>query len=101
MKSKLLLAIATLFSLGVFAQDNAKTEIKITGKPIVTIFTNYQAGLGHANDLSGFNLDRAYLGYDFKVTPDLGGKVVFDIGSSKVSGSDLERIAYVKHAMLS
>ena len=102
MKRKLLLALAAMLSLAVFAQEETKkSEFKLTGKPIVTLFANYSAGLGSANKVSGFNLDRAYLGYAFRVHPNIGGRVIFDIASSKVSGSDLERIAFLKNAFLS
>ena len=102
MKKVLLFAIAAFSVLGVFAQDETKkSEFKLTGKPIVTLFANYSNGLGHANKQSGFALDRAYLGYSFKLSPNIGGRVIFDIGSSKVKDSDLERIAYVKNAFVS
>ena len=57
--------------------------------------------MGDANKESGFALDRAYLGYQFSLTEKLSGKVVFDMGSTKVDGADLERVAYIKNAMLS
>lgn len=98
MKKTLLLLITIVSTLSVFSQEKT---FQFTGKPIVTIFANVHAGLGHANEDAGFDLERSYLGYQFTVTKQLSGKVVFDIGPSKVSGSDLERIAYVKNAMLS
>lgn len=98
MKKTLLLFIVAIIAQHVSAQEKT---FQFSGKPIVTIFANAHAGLGSANKNSGFELERSYLGYQFSVTKQLSGKVVFDIGSSKVSGSDLERIAYVKNAMLS
>jgi len=87
--------------LSSFAQkQEEKKKFQIKGHPIVTVFANYHAGIGRANQESGFALDRAYLGYQFSLTEKLGGKVVFDMGSTKVSGSELERVAYVKNAML-
>ncbi|MGL5683237.1 MAG: hypothetical protein ACRDDZ_09370 [Marinifilaceae bacterium] len=97
MKRINLLLVLIVCALTTVGQEK-KFEIK--GKPVVTIFGNYHAGFGSANGDSGFELERSYLGYEFSVTEKLGGKVVFDIGSSKVEGSDLERIAYVKNAML-
>lgn len=95
-KSSLLL----IFSLSVFMLSAQEKTFQFTGKPIVTIFANVHTGLGSANGNAGFDLERSYLGYQFSVTKQLSGKVVFDIGPSKVAGSDLERIAYVKNAML-
>lgn len=98
MKKILLLFFYATLLLQLSAQEKKFT---ITGKPIVTLFANYHAGLGHANKESGFELDRSYLGYQFKVMPNLSGRVVFDIGPTKVKGADLERVAYIKNAMLS
>lgn len=98
MTKKLLLTLMCAASmLTLFSQEKTFT---FTGKPIVTVYANYHAGLGSANSESGFQLERSYLGYQFTVTKSLSGKVVFDIGTSKVKDSDLERIAYVKNAML-
>ncbi len=93
------LAAICLSSFG--QQQEEKKKFQIKGQPIVTVFANYHAGIGRANQESGFALDRAYLGYQFSLTEKLSGKVVFDMGSTKVSGSDLERVAYIKNAMLS
>lgn len=102
MKRILFTIILAALSISSFAQEEKKeSKFKITGSPIVTVFANYHAGIGRANQESGFALDRAYFGYQFSLTSKLSGKLVFDIGSTKVSGSDLERVAYVKNAMLS
>ena len=83
-----ILAAICLSSFG--QQQEEKKKFQIKGQPIVTVFANYHAGLGRANKESGFALDRAYLGYQFSLTEKLSGKVVFDMGSTKVSGSDVE-----------
>ena len=95
------LSFFVLFTLSILILRAQEQKITITGKPIVTLFANYHTGLGHANSNSGFELDRAYLGYQFKLTENFGGKVIFDIGETKLKGADLERVAYVKNAMLS
>lgn len=100
MKKILMSVFLIIACLSSFGQEEKK-KFQITGKPIVTVFANYHAGLGNANKESGFALDRAYLGYQFSLTEKLSGKVVFDMGSTKVDGADLERVAYIKNAMLS
>ena len=100
MKKILMSVVLIIACLSSFGQEEKK-KFQITGKPIVTVFANYHAGLGNANKESGFALDRAYLGYQFSLTEKLSGKVVFDMGSTKVDGADLERVAYLKNAMLS
>ena len=100
MKKILMSVVLIIACMSSFGQEEKK-KFQITGKPIVTVFANYPAGLGDANKESGFALDRAYLGYQFSLTEKLSGKVVFDMGSTKVDGADLERVAYIKNAMLS
>lgn len=114
MKKIVLFTVFVLISIVSFAQESnddktkekteekkdENVEFKLKGKPIVTIYANYSAGLGHANKESGFALERSYLGYQFEVAKNLGGKVIFDIGPTKVPGADLERVAYVKNAMV-
>lgn len=98
MKKSLLFLLPVFLTFSLTAQEK---KIQFSGKPIVTLFANVHTGLGSADKDAGFELERSYLGYAFQVTEELSGKVVFDIGTSKVEGSDLERIAYVKNAMLS
>lgn len=101
MRKLFISAICLLTVATATAQEKKeKSEFKLSGKPIVTVFANYNAGIGTQNKKSGFNLERAYLGYDAKVAKNLSAKVVFDIGTSKVAGSDLERLAYVKNAQI-
>ena len=38
-----------------------ESEKAFSGKPVLTLFSNYKAGLGHKNENSGFNLDRAFV----------------------------------------
>lgn len=98
MKKSVLFLLTVFLTFPLIAQEKT---FQFNGKPIVTLFANVHTGLRNANKDAGFELDRSYLGYAFQVTKELSGKVVFDIGPSKVKGSDLERIAYVKNAMLS
>lgn len=97
MKNIVVICLFAIYVLPLFAQEQ---EWKITGKPIVQLFANYQAGLGSSNQKSGFELGRVYVGYAFSVTEHLSGKVVFNVGSTKLKGAEYERVAYVKNAML-
>ena len=53
--------MAAIFIQPTFAQNDEKL---FSGKPILTLFANYKAGVGHCNENSGFNLDRAFVGYE-------------------------------------
>lgn len=51
------------------------------GKPIIVLFGDYTAGLGKANDVSGFNLTRSRFGYEYQATGSLKATVVLDINA--------------------
>ena len=80
------------------AQDTKSEEPK--GKAIVQVFGNFHTGFGAENDDRGFELDRSYLGYEYKFGNGLSVKGVMDIGKSS-DVSDYQRIAYIKNAMVS
>lgn len=80
------------------AQDAKKDEPK--GKAIVQVFGNFHTGFGAENDDRGFELDRSYLGYEYKLNGNLTVKGVMDIGQSD-DVNDYHRIAYIKNAMVS
>lgn len=76
-----------------------ETKPEPKGQAILQIFTNFHTGFGKINDQRGFDLDRSYLGYQYKLTEGLTAKAVLDIGKSN-SVNDYHRIAYIKNAQL-
>ena len=100
MKMKCILAGIMLACMGITAQaQDAKTE-EPKGKAIVQVFGNFHTGFGAENDDCGFELERSYLGYEYKLNKGLSVKGVMDIGKSN-DVSDYQRIAYIKNAMVS
>lgn len=99
MKVNFILAgILACTSIASQAQDAKKDEPK--GKAIVQVFGNFHSGFGKENNNRGFDLERSYLGYEYKLGGGLSVKGVMDIGKSS-DVSDYQRIAYIKNAMLS
>ena len=99
MKRKIILAgVLACIGLTTQAQDVKQNEPK--GKAIVQVFGNFHTGLGAENDDRGFELERSYLGYEYKLGNGLSVKGVMDIGKSS-DVSDYQRIAYIKNAMVS
>ena len=99
MKKNVILA-GLLACIGITAQaQNTKTE-EPKGKAIVQVFGNFHSGFGTENDNRGFELERSYLGYEYKLSKGLSVKGVMDIGKSN-DVSDYQRIAYIKNAMVS
>lgn len=89
-----------LASIGIATQaQDTKTE-EPKGKAVVQVFGNFHTGLGAENDDRGFELERSYLGYEYKPGNGLSVKGVMDIGKSS-DVSDYQRIAYIKNAMVS
>ncbi len=102
MKKITITVAAVLLSMATFGQESTTQPEKKEapkGKPIITIFSNFHAGFGDAKDDIGFELERAYLGYQYEFNSNISAKVVFDMGKSG-SVSDLERLVYVKNALL-
>ena len=99
MKRKNLIVAAFLACIGISAnaQDVKVEEPK--GKAILQTFGNFNVNFG-ANNNRGFDLERTYLGYEYKLDNGLSIKSVMDIGKSG-DVSDMQRIAYIKNAMLS
>ena len=85
-------------SIGAKAQDAKVEEPK--GKAIVQVFGSFNTGFGAENDNRGFELERSYLGYEYKLGNGLSVKSVLDMGKSS-DVSDNNRLAYMKNAMIS
>ena len=99
MKTKVIMA-GLIACIGITAQaQDAKVE-EPKGKAIVQVFGNFHSGFGANNDDRGFELERSYLGYEYKLGDGLSVKGVMDIGKSS-DVSDYQRIAYIKNALVS
>ncbi len=99
MKRKVILA-GLLACIGITAQAQDTKVEEPKGKAIVQVFGNFHSGFGETNDDRGFELERSYLGYEYKLKDGLSVKGVMDIGKSS-DVSDYQRIAYIKNAMVS
>ena len=97
-KTMIMAGLLACMGITAQAQDTKSEEPK--GKAIVQMFGNFHTGFGAENDDRGFELDRSYLGYEYKLGNGLSVKGVMDIGKSS-DVSDYQRIAYIKNAMVS
>ena len=70
------------------------------GNAIVQIFGNFHTGLYNYNNDRGFELERSYLGYQYKISNSLSVKAVMDIGSPNATSDDYNRLAYIKYAQV-
>lgn len=79
--------------------DDDDDDRKFSVSPVATLFANYHIKLDESESAnSGFGMDRAYLGVKFEAGEHWSGRVVLDAGSTKLAGSDLDFVMYVKNA---
>ncbi len=94
MKRMILMAgiLACIGSATTMAQEDVPK-----GQAIVQVFGNFHTGFGAQNDDRGFDLDRAYVGYQYDLGGGLTIKGVMDMGAKS---EDNDRTAYIKNAMI-
>ena len=64
-----------------FQTANSQTD-KIQGKPIAEIFTDFHYAINDSSKFTGFDLNRAYLGYKFMPEGDFYATVIVNVGIS-------------------
>lgn len=109
-KRKLILVVlSVLMSTMIWANDSTRTvvtkEVKQEdaspkGKAIVSVFANFNMAMQNGVSKCGFQLDRSYVGYQYKLVNGLELKAVLDIGKPS-SVDDYHYVAYIKNAQVS
>ena len=79
----------------------AKTEKKEEkkGSAIITIFSDVHSGFGNVRNDRGLNLDRAYIGYQYKLPQNLEIKAVMDFGEMEEL-KEYQRVGFIKNALV-
>ncbi len=92
--------IILLISFNARSQDSANEGFKPYGKPILKIFTNFHSSITKGLDNSGFEIKRAYFGYQYNLSKNFEIALKLDIGSPNDASeySLLRRFAYFKNA---
>ena len=99
MKKHVILAgLLACMGISLQAQESKPEESK--GKAIIQVFGNFNSEFDADNCKYGFELERSYLGYEYKLENGLSMKAVMDVGKSS-NVDDYHRLAYIKNAMLS
>ena len=62
------------------AQGKVEKEAKKGDMRLLRYFSDFHSGFGSTNDERGFNLERAYVGYQYKLGHGLKVKGVVDFG---------------------
>lgn len=98
MKKQIFSILLVILTLTQFLFAEEPDEYPKT-KPIVKIYSNYHFGLNDVSNGNGFELTRAYLGYDIKLSDNISFKTNIDVGNPK-NESAYELTAYLKTAAL-
>ena len=97
-KHVILAGLLACMGISLQAQESKPEESK--GKAIIQVFGNFNSEFDADNCNYGFELERSYLGYEYKLENGLSMKAVMDVGKS-ADVDDYHRLAYIKNAMLS
>lgn len=100
MKKIVLFIISLFIGFEVCSAQKAEQTFPITGKPILTVFTNYKAGLGNVNNVSGFNLDRAFVGYEGFFAKGFSAKIVMNVETQSDDNGNTKFKGYLKNAQV-
>jgi len=86
-----------IFSTTATAQK-PQEEFRPSGRIIARSFIDFSQGFGTANKESGFDITRAFLGYNYKFTRTLQVQVVIDGASGKDANGNMQ--IYLRNAFL-
>jgi len=84
-----------------FQTVNSQTD-KIQGKPITEIFTDFHYTINDSSKYTGFDLNRAYLGYKFMPEGDFYSTIIVNVGTplDLAAGSIPRRYSYFREASI-
>lgn len=89
--TSLLFVIYCLIPLNLLSQENS--DFKPSGNVILRTFFDYHTDF---HDHRGFDITRAYIGYNYKFTPTLQARAIIDGASGKNSSNQL--VPFLKNA---
>ncbi len=95
-KTTIIILILLAYIWGYAEEKQSQDSLKIKGKPIVQLFTNFKAGLYEQNKSSGFNIDRAFIGYEVALPKGFSAMGRFNMGTTRV-GNELKFEVFVKN----
>lgn len=74
-----------------------------TGKPIAEIFTDFHLNFNDTLSHTGFDINRAYLGYQFLPAGNLSAKIILNVGSPEdvAPGTKTRRYIFLREASIS
>lgn len=86
-----------LAATGIMAQET-NTGFKPSGKPVVTVFTDFRVQSTDGKTSTAFEISRAYLGYAYNFSPYFSAKAVMDVTDKNNGYQSSAYTAYIKNA---
>ena len=98
---KKILAVVIILFFGCHSLYNQ--TVTSTGSPIAEIFTDFHLNINDTSKTTGFNLNRAYIGYSFPSAKNFSGTIIINVGMPEdlAPGSESRRYAYFREASIS
>ncbi len=98
---RLLLLLLGIVSIQICSAQQTE-HFEPYGKPTLRMFGNVHTGLSEADDLKIFEIDRAFLGYQYFMSPNLMAEIKVDIGSPDDESvyALAKRYAYFRNAYI-
>ena len=96
-RTTLLFIAMLLLSWNAFSQ-NTENKFKANGQGIIKIFTNYHSTFSDGKASRVFEIQRAYLGYQYELNEKFSGKLVLDVGDPDFG--NFQMTAYLKNAFV-
>ena len=94
MYSKFFLALV-LISI-TFMASSQNENFKPGGKPIVLVYSNFHSDFVDNEAIPAFEIQRAYLGYEYNFSNEWTGKIIFDVANPGIG--NLQMTAFLKNA---
>jgi len=92
-----IVTLLIITAVGTYSQEPA-AGFKPYGKPFIKIFTNYHSTFTDGEASKMFEIQRAYLGYQYFLSDRLSGALTLDVGDPNFG--DLHMTAYLKTAYI-
>ena len=92
----LILTLAFLWGAGKALAQEPVADYKANGKAFIKVYTNYHSTWTNGEANKVFEIQRAYFGYEYHLSPYISGKLTLDVGDPNFG--ELEMTAYLKHA---
>lgn len=91
--------LVSIFTKSQVVENSNFQTFNPSGKPIVTIYSNFSVHNSNNATNYGFEILRAYLGYSHNFSPNFSGRIVFDVSNNE-NQTPTAMTAYLKIASM-